>query len=52
MKAIVTKEFSGRPDNEPLARQIKKGEEIFGELAEYAVGEKLARKVAERKKAD
>ena len=42
MKAKVTEEFRGRPDDEPLARTIAEGEEITGELAAYAVGEKLA----------
>lgn len=39
MQANVTKEFPGRPDNEPLARAIKVGEIIGGDLAAVAVRE-------------
>lgn len=39
MKAIVTKQFPGRPDNEVMTRQIEVGEEISGSLAEVAVSE-------------
>jgi len=42
MKAKVLKEFTGRPDDEPLARAIEVGEVIEGDLAEYAIGAKLA----------
>jgi hypothetical protein len=37
MKATVIKEFPGRPDREVLARTIKAGEVIDGELAAVAV---------------
>jgi len=37
MKAIVTREFDGRPDGEALARLIPAGELIFGELAQVAI---------------
>lgn len=37
MKAKVTKEFPGRPDDEPLARTIVEGEIIQGALADVAV---------------
>lgn len=39
MKAVVTTEFPGRPDNEPLSRTIKVGEIIAGDLAAVAVRE-------------
>lgn len=39
MQAKVTKEFPGRPDNEPLSRAIKAGEIIGGDLAAVAVRE-------------
>jgi hypothetical protein len=37
MKAIVTHAFTGRPDNEALARLIPEGEIIAGDLAAVAV---------------
>lgn len=37
MKAIVTREFDGRPDGEALARLIPVGEVIFGDLAQVAI---------------
>lgn len=36
MRAIVTREFVGRPDGKPLARRIMVGEEITGDLAAVA----------------
>jgi len=45
MKAKVSKEFIGRPDTEALARTVSVGEVIDGDLAEYAVGAKLANAV-------
>lgn len=39
MQAIVTKEFSGRPDSEPLARTVKVGEALDGDLAAVALRE-------------
>lgn len=42
MKATVTQEFAGRPDNEPLSRIVKVGEIITGDLATVAVREKWA----------
>lgn len=39
MKAIVTKQFPGRPDNEVMTRPIEVGEVITGSLAEVAVSE-------------
>lgn len=37
MKAIVTNEFVGRPDSEPLARLLPAEEVIFGDLAQVAI---------------
>ena len=45
MKAIVTNQFPGRPDNEVMTRQIEVGEEIAGSLAEVAVSEGWAKEV-------
>ena len=42
MRAVVTKEFPGRPDNEPLSRPIAVGEVIGGDLACVAVANKWA----------
>lgn len=39
MKATVTQQFPGRPDNEVMTRQIEVGEEITGSLAEVAVSQ-------------
>jgi hypothetical protein len=39
MLVTVTTEFPGRPDNEALARRIKVGEVISGELAAVALAE-------------
>jgi hypothetical protein len=47
MRAIVTKEFLGRPDGKPLARRILVGEEITGDLAEVAHVLKFATPVDE-----
>lgn len=47
MKAIVTREFMGRPDSDVLARPILVGEEITGELAAAAVGANLATPAAD-----
>ena len=45
MQAKVTTEFSGRPDSDALARTIKVGEVITGDLAAVAVREKWAEEV-------
>lgn len=47
MKAKVTKEFPGRPDDEPLARTIVEGEVIFGDLARVAIEIGFAEEVKE-----
>lgn len=46
MKATAIKDFPGRPDDERTTREIKKGEEITGELAAAAVAAGLAKKAA------
>lgn len=40
MRVKVTTAFAGRPDHEPLSRQIEVGEVIEGELAQVALQEK------------
>jgi len=37
MKAIVTKAFPGRPDDQAHVCEFVPGDEVFGELAEVAV---------------
>jgi len=45
MKAIVTKAFVGRPDDEIVARNIATGEVLTGDLADVALREKWAEPV-------
>lgn len=47
MRAKVTSEFPGRPDNEVLTRLIAKDEVIYGDLATVAVREGWAEKEQE-----
>lgn len=46
MKAIVTKAFPGRPDNDVMTREIKAGEIIDGDLARVAIENNWAEKHA------
>jgi hypothetical protein len=46
LKAIVTQEFTGRPDHESLPRTIAVGEEITGELAQVATANNWAKEAA------
>lgn len=47
MKAKVTTEFNGRPDGDALARAIKVGETITGNLAAVAVRERWAEEIGD-----
>ena len=49
MRAKVTKSFPGVPDGEISTRTIEEGEVIEGSLAEVAVAEKWAKRIAERR---
>lgn len=51
MRAKVTTEFSGRPDNEALSRRIAAGEIITGDLAQVAVDNKWAKEVGDENEA-
>ena len=46
MQVKVTQAFPGRPDGEPLPRQIAVGEIIVGDLAAVALREKWGEEVA------
>jgi hypothetical protein len=48
MKAKVTCEFKGRPDEASQVRTIKKGETITGDLARVAVEEKWATEIKDK----
>lgn len=52
MKAIVTLEFPGKPDDEVVSRPIAIGEVITGDLAAVAVAEKWAEPVEDQKPAE
>jgi hypothetical protein len=47
MRAYVTEDFPGRPDDEPQVRTIKKEEVISGDLAEIAVREGYAKEMSD-----
>lgn len=51
MRAKVTKEFPGRPDNEALSRMITEGEIITGDLAQVAVDNEWAKEVGDETEA-
>jgi len=54
MKAKVTKEFNGRPDNEALTQPFKVGDIVEGDLARVAIDNKWAEEYKEEptKKSD
>lgn len=45
-KIVATHTFSGRPDDAPVARLIKEGEELIGDLAKVALLNGWAAEVA------